>query len=41
MNNAQYSASVPVFKQMLVALAAILAKAVAHAQAKNIEFAHQ
>ncbi len=37
MNNAQYSASVPVFKQMLVALAAILAKADAHAQAKNIE----
>ena len=37
MNNAQYNASVPVFKQMLVALAAILAKADAHAQAKNIE----
>jgi uncharacterized protein len=37
MNNAQYSASVPVFKQMLAALAAILAKADSHAQAKNIE----
>jgi uncharacterized protein len=37
MNNAQYSASVPVFKQMLAALAALLAKADAHAQAKNIE----
>jgi uncharacterized protein len=37
MNNAQYQASVPVFKQMLTALAAILAKADAHAQAKNIE----
>ncbi len=37
MNNAQFSASVPVFKQMLKALAAILATADAHAQAKNIE----
>ncbi len=37
MNNAQYSASVPVFKQMLTALAVTLAKADAHAHAKNIE----
>jgi uncharacterized protein len=32
-----YTASIPVFKQMLTALAAVLAKGDAHAQAKKIE----
>ena len=32
-----YAASVPVFKQMLNALSGVLAKAEAHATAKNID----
>jgi uncharacterized protein len=37
MNLSMYAASVPVFKQMLGSLSAILAKAEAHAQEKKIE----
>jgi hypothetical protein len=37
MNSAMYTHSVPVFKQLLVALRAILAQAEAHAAAKSIE----
>ena len=37
MNISMYAASVPVFKQMLGSLSAILAKAEAHAQEKKIE----
>ncbi len=37
MSISMYSASVPVFKQMLLALADVLAKAEAHAKANNID----
>lgn len=37
MNISMYSASVPVFRQMVLALAAVLEKAAAHAEAKKIE----
>ncbi|MGL6039750.1 MAG: DUF1993 family protein, partial [Deefgea sp.] len=37
MSISMYSASVPVFKQMLSALADVLAKAEAHATANNID----
>lgn len=37
MSQAMYQASVPVFKQMLGSLAAVLAKAEAHAQARGYE----